>query len=201
MESWWLIVGLGNPGERYTQTRHNAGFLLVDRLAEETGAVWQEQPRWEAVVAPVQMENQKVVLCKPLTYMNRSGLTVGAAVRSLDLPLNQLLVVVDDVDLPLGTIRMKPGGGTAGHHGLESIQAALGTQQFPRQRLGIGREDLPADLATFVLAPFEEEEWSLFQKVLTCAAEQVRWWIREGIEKAMSRWNGPVEPFKKREER
>lgn len=200
MESWWLIVGLGNPGERYTYTRHNAGFLLIDRLAEETRAVWQDQPKWEAVVAPVQIEGQKVVLCKPLTYMNQSGRTVAAAVRTLQLPLERLLVVVDDVDLPLGTIRMKPGGGTAGHRGLESIQAYLETDRFPRQRLGIGREELPEDLADFVLAPFEEEEWDLFQRVLTRAAEQVRWWVREGIEKAMSRFNGPVEPLKKREE-
>jgi PTH1 family peptidyl-tRNA hydrolase len=193
----FLIAGLGNPGREYAQTRHNAGFLLVQELARSWGVEWRELSRFHALVADAKHDAQRIWLAQPLTYMNVSGKSVGALVRYYQVPLTQTLVVVDDADLPLGTLRLRPTGSSGGHHGLESIEAHLGTRAYPRLRLGIGRTQAEVRRITgHVLGRFSSEEAGLFAQVLQQGIAQVTSWLDEGIEKAMARYNGPV----KREE-
>ncbi len=194
MGSQWLIVGLGNPGAAYRGTRHNAGRMLVERLAEKAGTAWERKPALKAELARIEAGPSTNLLCKPLVYMNVSGEAVGAAARYFRIPPERVLVCVDDADLPLGVIRLRPGGGTGGHRGLESIQAHLGADRFPRLRLGIGGErEGQRDLTGFVLGKFRPEEKELVEKALERAAEQVFCCLSRGLEAAMSRYNGPVE--------
>lgn len=191
MTSPHLIAGLGNPGAEYARTRHNAGFLLADRLAQEWGAAWKSASRFEAEVAKAGRGDRVVWLAKPLTYMNASGESVGALVRYYRVPLAQVLVLVDDADLPLGTVRLRPDGSSGGHHGLDSIEAQLGTRGYARLRLGIGRVDAAGrEIAGHVLGRFGPDEAEVFGRVLTHAMGQVTCWVEEGIEKAMNRYNG-----------
>ncbi|MEI9865798.1 MAG: aminoacyl-tRNA hydrolase [Limisphaerales bacterium] len=138
MESLHLIVGLGNPGAKYAQTRHNAGFLLVEKLAAKWKIVWTNERKFEAQVAGSERNGRRVLLCEPQTFMNLSGETVGALAGFYQLPLNQIMVVVDDADLPLGQIRLRKSGSSGGHHGLESIEQHLASREFARLRIGIG---------------------------------------------------------------
>lgn len=191
MTSPHLIAGLGNPGAEYARTRHNAGFLLADRLAQEWGAAWKSASRFEAEVAKAGRGDRVVWLAKPVTYMNASGESVGALVRYYRVPLAQVLVLVDDADLPLGTVRLRPDGSSGGHHGLDSIEAQLGTRGYARLRLGIGRVDAAGrEIAGHVLGRFGPDEAEVFGRVLTHAMGQVTCWVEEGIEKAMNRYNG-----------
>ncbi|MCX8090357.1 MAG: aminoacyl-tRNA hydrolase [Verrucomicrobiae bacterium] len=194
MDELFLIVGLGNPGPEYAGTRHNAGFALLQTLAERWGASWHEARRFRARVARVRRPGRCLLLCQPQTFMNASGEAVGPLVRFYRLPLERLLVVLDDADLPLGEIRLRPRGSSGGHHGLESIQTALGTSDFARLRIGIGRAPGAREITNYVLSRFSPEEAALVKKVLARAAEQVECWLTDGIHKAMSRYNGPVEP-------
>jgi PTH1 family peptidyl-tRNA hydrolase len=194
MDDLFLIVGLGNPGPEYAQTRHNAGFALVEALAERWAAEWHASKRFRARVARTRWNGRSLVLCQPQTFMNASGEAVGPMVRFYRLPLERLLVLVDDADLPLGHIRLRPRGSSGGHHGLESIEAALGSGDFARLRIGIGRQPGAREITDYVLSRFYPEETELLKKVLARAAEQVECWLTEGIQKAMSRYNGPVEP-------
>lgn len=194
MDDLFLIVGLGNPGPEYARTRHNAGFALVEALAERWQATWHVARRFRARVARARWNGRTLLLAQPQTFMNASGEAVGAMVRFYRLPLERLLVAVDDADLPLGEIRLRPRGSSGGHHGLESIEAALGSREFARLRIGIGRAPGAREITDYVLSRFSPHEAALLKKVLARAAEQVECWLAEGIHKAMSRYNGPVEP-------
>jgi len=194
MDSVCLIVGLGNPGAEYAKTRHNAGFLLVETLAVRWQADWTNERKFAAQVARGERSGRKFLLAKPQTFMNLSGEAVGALVKYYQLPPAQLLVAVDDADLPLGEIRLRPGGGSGGHHGLESVAQHLGTREYPRLRLGIGRKDEARQITGHVLGKFDAAENAVLEKVLERAADQLECWLTAGLQKAMSQFNGVVNP-------
>jgi PTH1 family peptidyl-tRNA hydrolase len=193
MENVHLIVGLGNPGSEYARTRHNAGFLLMARLAERWRASWSYEKKFDARLARVQRpEAGTTLLCEPQTYMNSSGDAVGAVVGFYRVPLSKVLVVVDDADLPLGELRLRPAGSSGGHHGLESIEQRLGTRNYARLRVGIGRQPGARQITGYVLGRFDSTEAKLVDKVLSVAADQAECWLTAGIQKAMSQFNGVV---------
>ena len=194
MEHVHLIVGLGNPGAEYAKTRHNAGFALVEKLAQRWRADWANERKFQSRMARAECQGVRVLLCQPQTFRNLSGEAVSAVVNFYQLPLAGLLVVVDDADLPLGEIRLRAGGGTGGHHGLESVGQHLGTKDFARLRLGIGRADGLREITGHVLGRFERGEAALMKKVLDRAADQVECWLAAGVEKAMNQFNGVVSP-------
>ena len=193
MENIFLIVGLGNPGAEYAKTRHNAGFLLVEKLAEQWKSNWANERKFVSRVAKAERNGQKVLLCEPQTFMNLSGKSVGALVNFYQLPLVKILVAVDDADLPFGEIRLRKSGSSGGHHGLESIEQHLATRDFARLRIGIGRKDSSRQIANYVLGKFDSSESELLKKVLERATNQVKTWLTSGIEKAMSQFNGVVD--------
>jgi len=193
MESVSLIVGLGNPGAKYAQTRHNIGFQLVDLLAERWKVRWSGESRYSAQMARVDKNGKTVLLLKPQTFMNASGESVGPVSAFYKVPHIQLLVAVDDADLPLGEIRLRKSGSSGGHHGLESVESHLGTRDYPRLRLGIGRRgDGVREISGYVLAPFSAEDTPVLGKVLEKAFDQVECWLSDGIDKAMSQFNGMI---------
>jgi PTH1 family peptidyl-tRNA hydrolase len=194
MEQLRLIVGLGNPGAEYARTRHNVGFLLVERLAERWQAAWTTERKFRSRVARAQRSERGVLLVQPQTFMNASGEAVAALVRFYQVTLANLLVVVDDADLPLGEIRLRPGGGTGGHHGLESLQAQLGAKDFARLRIGIGRQTGAREITGHVLGRFQAVELEVVGRVLQAAGEQVECWLSAGVRKAMNDFNGVVVP-------
>lgn len=193
MEAWHLIVGLGNPGAEYAQTRHNAGFMLADLLADRWRADWSHERKFQSRLARVECGGRRMLLCEPQTFMNLSGEAVGALLKYYQLPLKQLLVVVDDADLPLGEIRLRPGGSSGGHHGLESIEQHLGSREYARLRVGIGRKDARREITGHVLGRMNRKELALMEKVLGRAAEQVECWLAHGLQRAMSQFNGVVD--------
>jgi PTH1 family peptidyl-tRNA hydrolase len=190
MENVFLIVGLGNPGAEYAPTRHNAGFLLVEKLAAKWKCDWANEKKFRARIAKSERDGKKVLLCEPQTFMNLSGETVGALNDFYQLPLKQILVTVDDADLPLGEIRLRKSGSSGGHHGLESIEQHLGSREFARLRIGIGRKDGAREITNYVLGKFDPAENELLKKVLERASDQIETWLEAGIEKAMSQFNG-----------
>jgi PTH1 family peptidyl-tRNA hydrolase len=195
MQNLHLIVGLGNPGARYARTRHNIGFQLVERLAERWRADWAAEKKFQARVARTERSGRTVLLAEPQTFMNASGETVGAVTAYYRLPLTQLIVAVDDADLPLGEIRLRARGSSGGHHGLESIEQHVGGREFARLRLGIGRTaDGKREITDYVLAPFEGSETAVVDEILARASAQVECWLDAGIEKAMSQFNGAIKP-------
>lgn len=186
-----VVVGLGNPGGEYARTRHNLGFRVADALANEAGTRWRKAPG-PALVADLEIAGRAARVAKPLTWMNRSGL----AVRPLrdaapGLPPDRLLVVADDLDLPLGRLRFRRAGGPGGHNGLRSVIAELGTPDFPRLRLGIGRPAAGGDDAVvdYVLEPFLAEEEPAVSDLITRALDGIRIFAAEGVEAAMNRLN------------
>ena len=193
MESVHLIVGLGNPGAEYAKTRHNAGFLLVERLAAKWKTDWTNERKFEARMAKTERNGKRVLLCEPQTFMNLSGESVGALISFYQLPLKQLLVAVDDADLPLGEIRLRASGSSGGHHGLESIEQHLASREFARLRIGIGRKDGVREITNFVLGRFDPDESAVLEKVLVRASDQIECWLDGGIEKAMNQFNGVVD--------
>ncbi len=193
MESLYLIVGLGNPGADYAKTRHNAGFLLVEQLAARWRVDWKRERRFNAQMARAERHGRHVLLCQPQTFMNASGEAVGAVVSFYRLPRTRILVVVDDADLPLGEVRLRAGGSSGGHHGLESIEQHLGSREFARLRLGIGRQAGAREITDYVLGRLDRAEAALMEKVLDRAASQVECWLDEGIQKAMNQFNGVVD--------
>jgi PTH1 family peptidyl-tRNA hydrolase len=196
MENLHLIVGLGNPGSKYARTRHNIGFQLVELLAMKWSARWTEEKKFEASVARVERGEKTVLLARPQTFMNLSGKTVGAMVAFYHLATERLVVAVDDADLPLGEIRLRGSGSSGGHHGLESIEQHLGTRNYARQRLGIGRtDDGRREITGHVLAPFTEAENAVVAPALDAAAGQMECWLDFGIGKAMSQFNGVIKPL------
>ena len=190
MENWYLIVGLGNPGTEYARTRHNAGFVVVQALATRWRVDWSMESRFKARVARAERGGRKALLCEPQTFMNLSGEAVGAVAAFYRVATAKLLVVVDDADLPLGEIRLRPSGSSGGHHGLESIEQHLGTREYARLRVGIGRQDGAREISGHVLGRFSSTEKALADKVLTVAADQAECWLEAGIQKAMSQFNG-----------
>jgi peptidyl-tRNA hydrolase, PTH1 family len=197
MESWYLIAGLGNPGAEYAKTRHNAGYSLAGKLAARWKADWRSERKFNARVARAERNGVRVLLCQPRTFMNASGEAVKAVMGFYQLPPEHLLVVVDDADLPLGEVRLRAGGGSGGHHGLESIEQHLAAQEFARLRLGIGRKDGAREITDYVLDRFDAAEAALMEKVLGRAADQAECWLDDGIEMAMNRFNGNVEKLNK----
>ena len=178
----------------YAKTRHNAGFLLVETLAVRWQAAWINERKFAAQVARGERPGRKFLLAKPQTFMNLSGEAVGALVNFYQVPPSQVLVAVDDADLPLGEIRLRPGGGSGGHHGLESVTQHLGTREYPRLRLGIGRKDEARQITGHVLGKFDAAENAVLEKVLERAAGQLECWLDVGLQKAMSQFNGVVNP-------
>jgi PTH1 family peptidyl-tRNA hydrolase len=202
MENLYLIVGLGNPGAEYARTRHNAGFQVADRLAERWRAVWTYQKKFNALLARARRAGRRVLICKPQTYMNASGQAVAAVQSFYRLRLPQLLLVVDDADLPLGALRLRPGGSSGGHHGLESVEQHLGTRDYARLRIGIGRQDHARQITGHVLGRFHSTERALVDKVLNAASDAAECWVDAGIQKAMNQFNGVPpdrDPRKERE--
>lgn len=184
-----LIVGLGNPGAEYEFTRHNLGFLLIDLLAERAGCR-VTRPEDQAHVGRGRLSGVDVVLAKPQTYMNLSGDSVKGLVARYDVAAGEdLVVAVDDVAIPFGRIRIRRGGGAGGHNGLKSINARLGTQEYPRVRLGIAPDHPVGDLARYVLQPFPRAAREDVDKMLWTAADAVEAVISDGIDAAMQRFN------------
>jgi PTH1 family peptidyl-tRNA hydrolase len=193
MDNLYLIVGLGNPGSEYQRTRHNVGFIVVDKLAEAWRVQWAKEKKFQACLARADREGRRVLLCKPQTYMNASGEAVQSVAAFYEVDPGRVLVVVDDADLPLGHLRLRPSGSSGGHHGLESIEQHLGTREYPRLRVGIGRQDGAREITGHVLGRFGSTEAKQADKVLTVAANQAETWLAAGIQKAMSQFNGVVE--------
>lgn len=187
-----LIVGLGNPGAEYSRTRHNAGFLVLDELARRWHAPWSLSKKFNARLAKADLPAGRVWLCQPQTFMNASGEAVAALKDFYRVALPRVLVVVDDADLPLGQLRLRPGGSSGGHHGLESIEQHLGSREYPRLRVGIGRLQGPRQITGHVLGRFSSTEAPLADKVLSVAADQAQSWLAAGIQKAMTQFNGII---------
>ncbi len=184
----FVVFGLGNPGKKYERTRHNAGFLVADALAQRHGWTFK-QGRGDFVQADGHVNGRRLFLIKPLTFMNNSGLAVRQAVEFFRQDLSQILVVVDDFQLPLGVLRLRKSGSDGGHNGLASIISHLGTQQFPRLRIGIGPEHPIENWVSFVLSEFSRSEWEVLQEIIPTAADAVETAAKEGIERAMNRFN------------
>lgn len=193
MENIFLIVGLGNPGAEYAKTRHNAGFLLVEKLAADWKCDWSNEKKFRARIAKIDRSDKRILLCQPQTFMNLSGETVGALANFYQLPLARILVAADDADLPVGTLRLRANGSSGGHHGLESIEQHLASRDFARLKIGIGRQDGLREITGHVLGKIDSAEGKTLEKVLGCAAKQVETWLDAGIGKAMQ-LNGVIGP-------
>jgi PTH1 family peptidyl-tRNA hydrolase len=179
-----VIAGLGNPGPEYAGTRHNVGFLVVDRLAEQFGSTWERSTKWDADLAKC----GEVFLLKPMSFMNRSGHPLSAIAQFYKIEPQEILVVLDDLALPLGRIRIRPDGGTGGHNGLESIIMQFGTEEIPRLRIGIGAA--PRDGGVdYVLSSFFDEEKLLVRSTIDRAAAAVKCAIDNGLVSAMNTFN------------
>lgn len=186
-----LIVGLGNPGYEYHLTPHNLGFMAVDRLAQECGVEISRREA-QALVAPATLEQEDVLLAKPQTFMNLSGLAVAKLLAKYELEPADLLVLVDDVNLPLGTLRIRRRGSAGGHKGLMSIIGALQADEFVRLRLGVGSVGPLEEVTAYVLAPFSSADLEKVAEMLDRAHEAVRAILKEGVAKAMNRFNRRV---------
>ncbi|MBX6378930.1 MAG: aminoacyl-tRNA hydrolase [Clostridia bacterium] len=184
----WVVAGLGNPGQRYADTRHNAGFWVVDRIARRLGARWREEG--DRLRAEGEYAGVRLFLVKPLTFMNLSGVAVEAVLREAGLGPDRLIVVNDDMDLPVGRVRVRPGGRAAGHRGVQSVAEHLGTTSFGRVRLGIGRPPGGTDVVTFVLSAPTAEERPKLEAGAERAADVVLAVVELGFDAAMSQYNG-----------
>ncbi|MGE5588573.1 MAG: aminoacyl-tRNA hydrolase [Clostridia bacterium] len=183
-----LVVGLGNPGSQYEGSRHNVGFLVVDLLARRQG-VRITQRRFHALLGQGEISGEQVLLAKPITYMNRSGYAVRAIAGWYGVRPSDILVIVDDMALEPGRIRMRPKGSDGGHNGLKSIIALLGCQDFPRLRVGIGRPGPSEDAVSYVLGWFTREELPVMAEAFGRAADAVEAWATSGVDEAMNRFN------------
>lgn len=195
-----VIVGLGNPGPRYANTRHNVGFMVVDKLAERF-RIGITRSRFSGLWGDVNIGDDRVYLLKPQTYMNRSGQSVGGFIKYFKIPTTSMLVIHDDLDLPLGRIKLVRKGGAGGHRGVKSIMEVLGTNEFNRMKIGIGRPRYNEDIEGYVLSPFYADERKTLSKVLDTAVEGIVLVVREGLERAMNVVNAfKLEDEKKRAE-
>ncbi len=185
-----MVVGLGNPGRTYDHTPHNAGFDVVDLLADGRGAGWKKSWRFPAKLAECRIGEETVLLVKPQTFMNRSGDAVGPLARKKGIRPEDVLVVVDDADIDLGRLRMRPSGGAGGHNGLKSLIERLGGDGFPRLRVGIGRGSPDRDMTAFVLGRMPAEDREKLDEACRRAADAAEQWVNEGVVSAMNRYNG-----------
>lgn len=188
----FLIVGLGNPGVKYARTRHNAGFLVIDALAEKRGLTFKNQPKFQSHLAEGNIDEEKCVLAAPMTYMNNSGLAVSRLVKFYKIKPEDIIVIHDEIDLPLGKIRVSFNSSSGGHNGVESIICDLGTKNFVRLRIGIGSElsvSRKILAEKFVLQNFSAEEVKLFSSDIGRYVEAVEMILKDGYEKASSKFN------------
>jgi PTH1 family peptidyl-tRNA hydrolase len=181
-----LVAGLGNPGAEYVATRHNIGFMVADQLASNFGATWEKSTKWDAMFAKC----GEVLLVKPMSFMNRSGYPLFAIAQFYKIVPQEILVVVDDLALPLGRLRIRQDGGAGGHNGLESILAQFGTDEIPRLRIGIGGAPVEGSV-DYVLGRFFEEEKPLVQSAIDRAVDAVKCAIDNGLVSAMNTFNKP----------
>jgi PTH1 family peptidyl-tRNA hydrolase len=184
----YLIVGLGNPGREYSGSRHNVGFMVVDRLAEKLETSFRKV-KMNALLTALRYNEEKLILIKPQTFMNLSGQAVSSFIRFYKLPLENVLVIYDDVDLPFETLRLKPDGGDAGQRGVRSIIQQLGTKSFPRLRVGIDRPPGRMEVSDYVLQKFSSAEKDILPFVLDTASEAVLHYIDHGLNQAMTIYN------------
>ncbi len=191
IDSTFLLIGLGNPGREYKDNRHNIGFMLIDRIAVRLNARGMKLQS-KAIVTNANYEERKLILAKPQTYMNLSGHSVQGLAHFYKLPLENLLVAHDDLDLPFGTIRLRPGGGPGGQKGVASAIERLGTRDFARLRLGIGRPPGRMDPAAYVLQDFSRDEMKILSEVLDRAADAALEFVVGGLDKAMNKFNGGI---------
>lgn len=187
----FLVLGLGNPGREYRNTRHNVGFMVLDRIAEQLGEEFS-RTQFKTLITTGIYHKCKVILAKPQTFMNKSGIPTRSLVNFYKLDLEELLVVYDDIDLPFGTIRLKQSGGSAGHKGMNSIIENLNTQDFSRLRIGVGRPQGEKQAANYVLKPFTKEEENFLVTYVDSAAEAVFFTIDSGTVNAMTKYNKSV---------
>jgi len=190
-EAPFILVGLGNPGREYRGNRHNVGFMTIDRLSEAF-AIKISKVQAKALVGSGQWEGRKIILVKPQTYMNLSGDAVGSLLRYYKVPLAQLMVAHDDLDLPVGVIRLRPGGGSAGQKGVASTINKVGTQNFPRLRIGIGRPPGQMAAADYVLQNFSKADQEIIDPTIVRAVEAIKVFIRDGLDAAMNQFNTSV---------
>lgn len=183
-----IIAGLGNPGSRYETTRHNAGFMVLDFLAEKMNIDFIKQAH-SSDVAEGRISGEKVLLMKPLTYMNLSGRAVRDAVNFYKIDLAELLIIYDDMDLEAGRLRVKQGGSGGGHKGMNSIISHLSSQNISRIKIGIGRPDRE-DPVNYVTMPFTDKDWDLVKPALEKGADAAEFWLKEGILAVMNKYNG-----------
>ncbi len=183
-----LIVGLGNPGRQYQNTRHNAGFRVLDELAHRLNTSF-DRTKFDSEIAQTQLGTNRLLLMKPQTYMNLSGVAVAKAARNKIDGLEDLLIVVDDVNLPLGRLRFRPEGSAGGHNGIKSVIEHVGTDQFPRLRMGVGKSGPADQLRDHVLGGFSPDERPVYERMVERSVEGVITFIEDGIERAMDRFN------------
>jgi len=188
----YLLVGLGNPGRRYRHDRHNIGFMVLDKLVKKLDTRFNKV-RADALIASGRIEGRRIYLAKPQTFMNISGRSVAPIARYFRIPSSHILIIFDDLDLPLGYIRLRPKGGSGGHKGMQSILSAFGIPDIPRLRLGIGRPTGRKDPATYVLEAFADDEISSLESVLETAQACAISTIVDGIEAAMTRYNSKTD--------
>lgn len=190
-QATFLIAGLGNLGREYRLTRHNIGFMAVDALASHWNFS-RQKVQSKALITTGNLGGNKVILAKPQTYMNLSGQAISGLVNFYKIPMDHLLVIHDDIDLLFGTIRIRPGGGSAGQKGVGSTIEKLGTQEFARMRLGVGRPPGQMDSADYVLQTFSKEDGEFLQTILKTACEAAEVFIRQGLNAAMNQFNGSI---------
>ncbi len=192
MTDWYLIVGLGNPGKEYEDTRHNVGFRVVEEIARRYGLAFGKTER-KAQVASGTIKDKKVILAKPQTFMNLSGEAVRSLMDFYKVELARILVIADDLDIPLGTVRLRQTGGAGGQNGMKSVIQHLGTPDFNRLRFGIGRPPGKMQGRDYVLSAFKGDDGILAAQVVDRAADAVETWLVEGIDLAMTRHNGSID--------
>jgi peptidyl-tRNA hydrolase, PTH1 family len=192
-ESSYLLIGLGNPGREYQNNRHNFGFMLIDRLAVRLGARGLKVQS-KAIVTSTTFEDRRLILAKPQTYMNLSGQSAQGLLNFYKLPMENMLIAHDDLDIPFGTIRLRPGGGPGGQKGVASTIERLGTKGFARLRLGIGRPPGRMDPSAYVLQDFSRDEMKIISELLDRAADATLEFVVNGLDKAMNKYNGSMEP-------
>jgi PTH1 family peptidyl-tRNA hydrolase len=190
MSDRFLIIGLGNPGRKYRGNRHNIGFMVVDRLAADNG-IQSSKVQNKAIVGDGRVAGQRVILAKPQTYMNNSGDAVGPLANFYKMPPENIFVVYDEMDIPLGTIRLREKGGAGGHNGMKSIIQHIG-QDFPRMRLGVGRPPGRMEPPAYLLQDFSNEQLPIVSDMIDEAIRAIETYLQEGIQMAMSRHNGSV---------
>ena len=191
-ENTYLIIGLGTPGREYKDTRHNIGFMLIDQVAVRLNARGMKLQS-KAIVTSALYEERKIILAKPQTYMNLSGQSVQGLLHFYKIPIENLLVAHDDLDIPFGTIRIRPGGGPGGQRGMASTIEQLGTKDFPRLRLGIGRPPGRMDPKDYVLQMFSKDDMKLLPEILDRAADAALEFVIKGLNASMNKFNGSVE--------